>query len=51
MQLPLIYREAITLHYSMGLSYSEIARALAISEETVRTRLRRALEQLRKRMN
>ncbi len=48
MQLSLIYREAITLHYSMGMSYGEIARALAISEETVRTRLRRALDQLRK---
>lgn len=50
MQLPLIYREAIALHYSMGLGYGEIARALAISEETVRTRLRRALEQLRKKI-
>ncbi len=47
MQLSLIYREAITLHYTMGLGYSEIAQSLAISEETVRTRLRRALAQLR----
>jgi RNA polymerase sigma factor (sigma-70 family) len=47
MRLQLIYREAIALHYSMGLSYSEIAQSLAISEETVRTRLRRALAQLR----
>jgi RNA polymerase sigma-70 factor (ECF subfamily) len=47
MRLPLIYREAITMHYQMELGYAEIARALRISEETVRTRLRRALEQLR----
>lgn len=47
MKLPLIYREAITLHYQMEMDYAEIARALKVSEETVRTRLRRALEHLR----
>jgi len=47
MHLPLIYREAVTMHYQMELGYVEIAQALKISEETVRTRLRRALEQLR----
>jgi RNA polymerase sigma-70 factor (ECF subfamily) len=48
MRLPMIYRETVTLHYGMGLGYGEIAQWLGISEETVRTRLRRALAQLRK---
>lgn len=50
MQLPMIYRQAVTLRYTLGLGYSEIAQALAVSEETVRTRLRRALAQLRELM-
>ncbi len=50
MQLPMIYRQAVTLHYNLGLGYNEIAQALAVSEETVRTRLRRALAQLRELM-
>ncbi len=47
MNIPLIYREAITMHYQMGLGYGDIAHALRLSEETVRTRLRRALVHLR----
>lgn len=47
MQLPLIYREAVTMHYQLELGYAEIAQALRVSEETVRTRLRRGLEKLR----
>jgi RNA polymerase sigma-70 factor, ECF subfamily len=47
LRLPLIYREAVTMHYQMELGYAEIAAALEVSEETVRTRLRRALDQLR----
>ena len=47
MRLPLIYREVVTMHYQMGLEYSDIGRVLVVSEETVRTRLRRALERLR----
>ncbi len=50
MRLPMIYREAIALHYSMGQGYGEIAQSLGVSEETVRTRLRRALTQLRRMM-
>ncbi len=50
MELPMIYRQAVTLRYNLGLDYSEIAQALAVSEETVRTRLRRALAQLRELM-
>ena len=51
MRLPMIYRESVTLHYHMGLGYGEIAQMLEVSEETVRTRLRRALAQLRQLMN
>lgn len=47
MRLPLIYREVVSLHYGAGLAYSQIAQTLSISEETVRTRLRRALTLLR----
>lgn len=47
MRLPLIYREAVSLHYGAGLAYSQIAQTLSLPEETVRTRLRRALTLLR----
>lgn len=46
--LPLMYREVVVLRYGHDLSYSEIARTLGEGENTVATRLRRALLMLRK---
>lgn len=44
------YRQAIALHYYADLSISEMAVVLGVSEGTVRTRLHRARQQLKKRM-
>lgn len=41
------YREILALHYYDAYSYKEIAEKLGIPMETVRTRLRRAREQLK----
>ncbi len=46
--LPVMYREVVVLRYGHDLSYSEIARTLGEGENTVATRLRRALIMLRK---
>lgn len=48
--LPIDYQIAIELYYWEGLSGSELATVLGVPEGTVRSRLRRAQEQLRKHM-
>jgi RNA polymerase sigma-70 factor (ECF subfamily) len=45
------YRTALLLRYFEGLSPRAIAARLAVPEETVRTRLRRALERMRARLD
>lgn len=47
LQLPLKYREPILLYYYEELAVLEIAELLGISDNTVKTRLRRAREQLK----
>lgn len=47
LQLPLKYREPILLYYYEELSVLDIADVLGLSENTVKTRLRRAREQLK----
>lgn len=49
--LSLKYREVIILFYYEDMTSLEIAELLTISENTVKTRLRRAREQLKARMN
>ena len=44
------YRATVVLHYTEGLSYAEIAEVLDISIETVRSRLKRARSQLRRKL-
>jgi len=44
------YRRVIALHYYADLSIAEVAEVLSVSEGTVRTRLTRARQQLKKRM-
>lgn len=44
------YRTAVVLRYSKGMEASEIAARLSVPVETVRTRLKRAVEQLRRSM-
>lgn len=46
--LPEKYRLPLVMQVSEGMSYQEIARALGLSEPTVRGRIHRAKEQLRK---
>ena len=46
--LPPIYQAVITLRYAEDFSYEEIAQALELPLNTVRTHLRRAKKQLRK---
>jgi RNA polymerase sigma-70 factor (ECF subfamily) len=48
--LPGPIREVIVLHYSGGLSLSEVAAAMEISLGTAKSRLNRALERMRKAM-
>lgn len=50
MQLPVKYREMIVLYYFEQLKSREIAELLDMNESTVRVRLKRALEQLKKMM-
>ena len=47
MELPEKYRTAIYLHYYEGYSTKEIAEIIGVPAATVRTRLRRAREQLK----
>ncbi|WNC16844.1 sigma-70 family RNA polymerase sigma factor [Brevibacillus brevis] len=48
--LPPMYRQVIVLHYYADLSIGEVALVLSVSEGTVRTRLHRARQQLKKQM-
>lgn len=50
MKLPIKYREMIILYYYEEYTAQEIAKLLQISENTVRTRLRRAKEQLKEQL-
>jgi RNA polymerase sigma-70 factor, ECF subfamily len=50
-ELPLPYRQAILLRYVEGLSYEELAQALALPLNTVRTHLLRGKERLRQCLN
>ncbi len=45
------YRTTVLLHYSEGLSLEEIARTQGVPASTMRTRLARALERLRQRLD
>lgn len=49
--LPLKYREVILLFYYEEMTTREMAELLRLSENTVKTRLRRAREQLKTRIN
>ena len=48
--LPFAYRAVISLRYEAGMSYEEIALALALPVNTVRTHLRRAKQALRRKL-
>jgi RNA polymerase sigma-70 factor (ECF subfamily) len=48
MALPVKYREVIVLRYYHDLDTQAIARILRVSENTVKTRLRRAKDRLRR---
>jgi|LFRM01.2.fsa_nt_gb RNA polymerase sigma-70 factor (ECF subfamily) len=50
MNLPRKYREVILLHYYQGISLREIAQTQSISESTLSTRLKRAREKLRNKL-
>ncbi len=45
--LPMIYREALTLRFEDGMKVEEIAQVTGVPVSTVKSRLRRSLEQLR----
>lgn len=49
-ELPIKYREVIVLHYYQELSVSQMASILGISENTVKTRLKRGRERLKLRL-
>ena len=49
-QLPETYRLPLQLHYSADLPVKEIAKLMKLPESTVKTRLRRAKEQLRQKL-
>lgn len=51
LQLPLKYRECILLFYYEDMTTLEMAELLSISENTVKTRLRRAREMLKERVS
>lgn len=48
--LPLAYRAVLSLRYDAGMDYEEIAAALSLPLNTVRTHLRRAKQKLREEM-
>ncbi len=48
--LPFAYRAVIALRYEVGMTYEQIAAALSLPLNTVRTHLRRAKEILRRRL-
>ena len=45
--LPMIYREALSLRFEDGMKIEEIAQVIEVPVSTVKSRLRRSLEQLR----
>ena len=45
--LPMIYREALTMRFEDGMKIEEIAQVIGVPVSTVKSRLRRSLEQLR----
>lgn len=49
-ELPLIYRETLTLRFEEEMKLEEIATLLAVPLSTVKTRLRRGLEMMRRRL-
>ena len=49
-QLPETYRLPLQLYYSADLTVREIAKLMKLPESTVKTRLRRAKEQLRQKL-
>jgi RNA polymerase sigma-70 factor (ECF subfamily) len=49
-ELPLIYRETLTLRFEEEMKLEEIAALLAVPLSTVKTRLRRGLEMMRHRL-
>ncbi|WP_378139682.1 sigma-70 family RNA polymerase sigma factor [Chryseomicrobium palamuruense] len=51
LSLPLKYREVIVFHYYKEYSINQIANILAISTNTVKTRLRRAKAKLKEKMS
>ena len=51
MELPDVYRDVILQRYFQGLSNGEIARRGGVPEGTVRSRLKRGLDQLRERLD
>jgi len=50
MELPVIYREAIYLHYFEEMTIKEISTVIQIKENTIKTRLKRAKEILKERL-
>ena len=48
--LPMIYREALTLRFEEEMKIEEIAQVIGVPVSTVKSRLRRSLEQLRHRL-
>jgi RNA polymerase sigma-70 factor (ECF subfamily) len=48
--LPRKYREVILLHYFQGISLRDIAKTQSINESTLSTRLKRAREKLRNKL-
>ena len=49
-ELPVIYREVLTLRFEEEMKLEEIAEVLGTPLSTVKTRLRRSLEQMRQRL-
>ena len=49
-ELPLAFREVVTLHYFEGLDIADIAKILKVPIGTVKSRLARAREQLRRKL-
>ena len=50
-ELPIVYSQALTLHYFAGQEYAELASHLRVSVNTVRSRVHRGLKALRERLD
>ena len=48
MSLPERLRLPLVMHYAEGMSYAEIAQALRLPQSTIRSRLHKGREELRK---